>query len=399
MLKNFLILFIILFLSFRCTNNNSNPIETSFNDLDGLWKTNGIIVDNNYQNIGNETEYYFQNHIVQIANKNYFFDNSNNSWKLLDYSIQYYEYNNDNNYITLANKDNPAISYPVTLHYNLNNNKLIISTGFIFKGNSNTLQNTVWEYKVSYYQERILENFIYQEFYIDNTHGIQITNDLNRNRIDTTNFTYKINADEINISYQNPNIEKTYKFEIKNNKLYKYVVTGTNNDIINLELLRQTAPSQNNLDFLPLKIGNSWTYKYSYCQPYCYIRTEGNIKWTVTKDENSNFEMQEIFNGFNIYSTNSDTVFNGPDTSYFPIQQEDNTISMQPVIFNSGKVNFNRYYKSTDEKFTISLTSDDGVSQEIELTKDLGITQWSFGGSHNGEEYGKIILISNTLNK
>ena len=397
MVKNYFILFIILFLSLRCSRNNSNPIETSFNDLEGLWKTNGIVVNNDYQNLGNETEYYLQNDIIQILNRNYFIDNTSNSWKLLDYSIRYYEYNDDNNYLTLTNRDNPTISYPTTLHYLLNNDKLNISTGYIYKGNSNTLLNTLWEYKVSYYQERILENYIYQELYIDDTHGVQITNDLNKNMIDTTYFTYVINGNEINISYQNPNIEKTYKFEIKNNKLYKYVITGTNKDIINLELIKQTAPPNCNIDFLPLKKDNSWTYNYYYCQPYCYARTEGKIKWTVTEGNNSYFEIQEIYSGFNINNTNSDTVNFGPDTSYFSIQQENNTLTMDPTFFNSGKVNFSRFYTLTDEKLTISLISDDGVSQEIELTKNLGITKWIFGGSHNGEEIGTIILESDVL--
>lgn len=383
----------------RCSRNNSNPIETSFNDLEGFWKTNGIVVNNDFQNLGKETEYYIQNHTIQMLNKDYFFDIISNNWKRSDYVIGYYEFNNDNNYLTLTNRDDPAISYPITLHYFLNNDKLNISTGYIYKGNSNTLLNTLWEYKVSYYQERILENYIYEELYFDNTHGVQITNDLNKNMIDTTYFTYVINGDEINTSYQNPNIEKSYKFEITNNKLYKYVIMGTNKDIINLELIKQTVPPNSDIDFLPLKKGNSRTYNYYYCLPYCYARTEGKIKWTISEGDNSHFEIQEIYSGFNINNTSSDTVYFGPDTSYFPIQQENNTLTMNPTFFNSGKVNFSRYYTLTDEKLTISLVSDDGVRQEIELTKNLGITKWIFGGSHNGEETGTIILTSNVLRK
>lgn len=159
-------------------------------------------------------------------------------------------------------------------------------------------------------------------------------------------------------------------------------------------------------NYLPLKIGNKWTYNFKYYpdQVDYGVYREGKLTWTIIKNgsDDKEFIIQEVAEGlkhYYDYFIDSSIVTNfGPDTlrATFNIV-DDIWVKIKPSSFKleSGSILIKRYYpnyswdhlklRNYDLRYYLIFDQIKGSTNfhDITVKRSVGITSWKLNSSHN----------------
>lgn len=401
------LLFPVIFIMIMngCSKNGDNsPLGPEIQGTpDGMYKSDGIV---SWISPNTSVTWNFSGEKL-LWDVTYYKKGTPESQAAFDYeSLLNFNFKTDNSFLVINALDvnKYVLNETLYFHYKLEGNKLTLSPGRIYTGNSNNLTGTFWEFKVS--PEVNAPSVKY--FYKDDKTGYYITG-----AQDTVVFTYNVDGNAISHEYNYYGRKISYRetFEIKDNKLYFYDRQGEARSEFEYEnlgalTLFKSSASDETKDYFPLVKGNRWWFNYSFSPQggYGFPYTSGTLSWEIISasepDANKTvkYNVRETFEGYKIPSYMSkDTVFIGPDTAYFDITEDAfHSLTINSKLTALGQVTIKRYYsESTPDPLMV--TTSNYTSHEITLRRNSGPEKWFIGMASNGDQSGMLKTVNKVL--